>query len=90
MRELSEVLTAYQTARTGGEPLLLATLVRVEGSTYRRPGARMLMTGERQLAGGISGGCLESDVLQGCCWRGPIYSTAAGSDVRGQREEEAG
>jgi xanthine dehydrogenase accessory factor len=69
MRELSEVLTAYKAARTKGEPLLLATLVRVEGSTYRRPGARMLMTGERQLAGGISGGCLESDVLKKALWR---------------------
>ncbi|HEX8540006.1 MAG TPA: XdhC family protein [Cystobacter sp.] len=69
MRELSEVLTAYRAARASGEPLLLATLVRVEGSTYRRPGARMLMTGERQLAGGISGGCLESDVLRKALWR---------------------
>lgn len=39
---------------------------------------------------GIASAKLGSDLLQGCCWRGPIYSTAAGSDVRGQREEEAG
>ena len=69
MRELGEVVTAYRAARSGTQPLILATLVRVEGSTYRRPGARMLMTGERQLAGGISGGCLESDVLRKALWR---------------------
>lgn len=69
MRELGEVLAAYRAAKDAGEPLILATLVRVEGSTYRRPGARMLMTGERHLAGGISGGCLESDVLRKALWR---------------------
>jgi|SRR6218665_2499425 len=69
MRELSEVLTAWRAAKSSAEPLILATIVRVEGSTYRRPGARMLMTGERQLAGGISGGCLESDVLRKALWR---------------------
>ena len=43
--------------------LALATLVRVEGSSYRQPGARMLVDAEhRVLAGAISGGCLEADV----------------------------
>ena len=43
--------------------LALATLVRVEGSSYRQPGARLLVDAEhRVLAGAISGGCLEGDV----------------------------
>lgn len=43
--------------------LALATLVHVEGSSYRQPGARLLIDGdERVLAGAISGGCLEGDV----------------------------
>ncbi len=43
--------------------LALATLVEVEGSSYRQPGARLLVDVEqRVLAGAISGGCLEGDV----------------------------
>ena len=44
-------------------PLALATLVDVEGSSFRQPGARLLVDAEcRCLAGAISGGCLEADV----------------------------
>ncbi|MES2523359.1 MAG: XdhC family protein [Gemmatimonadota bacterium] len=44
-------------------PLALATLVAVEGSSYRQPGARLLVDADsRVLAGAISGGCLEGDV----------------------------
>ena len=44
-------------------PLALATLVDVEGSSFRQPGARLLIDAEcRCLAGAISGGCLEADV----------------------------
>lgn len=44
-------------------PLALATLVNVEGSSYRQPGARLLVDAEqRVIAGAISGGCLEGDV----------------------------
>ena len=44
-------------------PLALATLVHVSGSSYRQPGARLLVDGEgRVLSGAISGGCLEGDV----------------------------
>jgi len=42
----------------------LATVVRVEGSSYRRTGARMLVTDEGVWVGGISGGCLEGDALK--------------------------
>lgn len=41
----------------------LATLVRVEGSSYRRPGARLLLTADGRRIGSISGGCLEDDLL---------------------------
>lgn len=42
---------------------VLATLVSVEGSSYRRPGARMLITEGKRLIGSISGGCLEEDLV---------------------------
>src|SRR5690606_6445835 len=44
-------------------PGVLATLVSVAGSSYRRPGARLLLTPHGQRIGSISGGCLEEDVL---------------------------
>lgn len=46
-----------------GPGAVLATLVKVEGSSYRRPGARLLMMDADRRAGGISGGCLEDDVV---------------------------
>ena len=42
---------------------VLATLVSVEGSSYRRPGARLLVDTNGRRTGSISGGCLEEDVL---------------------------
>jgi xanthine dehydrogenase accessory factor len=59
MRELAEILHAVDAA---GEPLALATIISVRGSTYRRPGARLLITQTGRLIGNISGGCLEGDV----------------------------
>ncbi|OJT16758.1 XdhC/CoxI family protein [Archangium sp. Cb G35] len=61
MKELEEILRARARARG---PLVLATVVAVSGSAYRRPGARMLMAEEGRLAGGVSGGCLERDVVR--------------------------
>ncbi len=61
-RELARAAAAALTARPG-VPLALATLVQVDGSSYRQPGARLLVDADgRVLAGAISGGCLEGDV----------------------------
>src|SRR5438045_1956880 len=46
-----------------GERAALVTVVRTSGSTYRRAGARMLVTESGRAAGGISGGCLEQDAI---------------------------
>ncbi len=59
MKELQDILRLVR-ERPG--PLALATLVRVEGSSYRRPGARLLMDREGSLRGSLSGGCLEGDI----------------------------
>jgi xanthine/CO dehydrogenase XdhC/CoxF family maturation factor len=42
----------------------LATVVRIEGSSYRRPGAKLLVVEDGATAGGVSGGCLEADVRE--------------------------
>lgn len=64
MNELQAIVDAYADARARGERAALATIVSVEGSAYRRPGARMLMTAGGHTTGTISGGCLERDVLE--------------------------
>jgi xanthine dehydrogenase accessory factor len=60
MKEIQDILRAFNQRR--GEPLALATLVRARGSSYRRPGARMLIGGDGFAVGSLSGGCLEEEV----------------------------
>ncbi|MGI4020445.1 MAG: XdhC family protein [Janthinobacterium lividum] len=64
MSELQRLLTAYDKQRDTKNACALATVTEVEGSSYRRPGARMLVTEDGQLTGSISGGCLEGDALR--------------------------
>jgi xanthine/CO dehydrogenase XdhC/CoxF family maturation factor len=60
--EIADVLTAIEALSQRGERMALATIVAVRGSTYRRPGARLLVPEEGAPVGNISGGCLEGDV----------------------------
>jgi xanthine/CO dehydrogenase XdhC/CoxF family maturation factor len=58
---LSELLEFFRSHRAD-EALVLGTVVATEGSTYRKPGAMMLIAKDSSHAGLISGGCLESDL----------------------------
>jgi len=51
-----------------GDASALVTLVRVEGSSYRRVGARLLIAANGEYAGSISGGCLEAEVVRKAQW----------------------
>lgn len=62
MSEIGDVLAAIEGLSAKGERMALATIVAVRGSTYRRPGARLLVPEEGSPVGNISGGCLEGDV----------------------------
>ena len=64
MNELQTILKAFDESKNSGETSFLATVVNTKGSTYRRPGAKMLMTNTGRIIGAISGGCLENDVYQ--------------------------
>jgi xanthine dehydrogenase accessory factor len=64
LKELRDIITAYNEAQQAGKQTALATVVHVEGSSYRRAGARMLVTDDGRLTGAISGGCLEGDALR--------------------------
>jgi xanthine dehydrogenase accessory factor len=64
MREIADILAAFREAQIQGRQTALATVVHVEGSSYRRPGARMLVEDNGKMTGAISGGCLEGDALR--------------------------
>ncbi len=60
----SELLVALEEAVAARAPLVLGTLARTSGSTYRRAGARLLVTAGGSLVGLISGGCLEPHIAE--------------------------
>jgi xanthine/CO dehydrogenase XdhC/CoxF family maturation factor len=64
MKEIQSIILAYETFQREGKKVALATVVQVDGSAYRRPGARMLVSEDGELTGAISGGCLEGDALR--------------------------
>ena len=64
MRETRHIVQLW---KQGGASVLV-TLVRAEGSSYRRPGARLLLGAPGEYAGTISGGCLETEVVRKAEW----------------------
>jgi xanthine/CO dehydrogenase XdhC/CoxF family maturation factor len=59
---LGPLLPLFERERTAGKPLALGVLVETAGSTYRKPGALMLIASNGDSAGLLSGGCLEGDL----------------------------
>lgn len=68
MNELHAVLDAWREVEKSGREAVLATVVHVTGSAYRRPGARMLIRTDGERVGSISGGCLEGDLCRKAWW----------------------
>jgi xanthine dehydrogenase accessory factor len=64
MKEIKSIINAYNFIDFSNTRAALATVARVEGSSYRRTGARMLVLDNGTYLGGISGGCLEGDALR--------------------------
>lgn len=64
MKEFKAILSAYKKVDFSQHQAALATVIRVHGSSYRSPGARMLITNDGHWVGSISGGCLEGDALR--------------------------
>ena len=64
MKELRQIFETWSAYKSTGKKAALATVVSVEGSAYRRPGARMLIMEDGKWKGSISGGCLEGDALK--------------------------
>ncbi len=64
MKEIKAIINAYEKINKTTTQAALATVVKVEGSSYRRTGARMFVMDDGVWVGGISGGCLEGDALK--------------------------
>lgn len=64
MKEIKSIINLYNASISNREKAAIAQVVRLEESSYRREGARMLVFESGIFEGGISGGCLEGDALQ--------------------------
>ena len=88
MKEIAQILDLWSAVSASGqEEAVLVTVVKTQGSSYRLPGARLLLTKQGQRVGAISGGCLEDDVVKKAWWlteKGPIirrYDTTADNEI---------
>lgn len=64
MRETLTILETLEELKKKGEKAALATVVRTSGSTYRKEGAKMIISEKGEMVGSISAGCLEADVRE--------------------------
>ncbi len=64
MKEIKMILALIAAKESSNEKFAIAQVVNVEGSSYRREGARMIIYESGIFEGGISGGCLEGDTLK--------------------------
>jgi len=61
--EFKHIVEAYLDAQKVGLKSVLATVVDLDGSSYRKPGVRMLILENDTMIGAVSGGCVEKDIL---------------------------
>jgi xanthine/CO dehydrogenase XdhC/CoxF family maturation factor len=88
MHEIDKIIAACHSVIDAGSRGVLVTVVRTQGSTYRRAGARAVIGEDGTLAGAISGGCLERDIservslwLSDLTPRLIIYDSTRGDDL---------
>src|SRR6185312_1955166 len=87
MKELEHILRLWSHVKAAGESAVLATVVWTRGSSYRSPGAHLLVTRNGRRAGSVSGGCLEDDLVKKAWWlteNGPTirrYDTTADGEI---------
>jgi xanthine/CO dehydrogenase XdhC/CoxF family maturation factor len=60
LRKLIQIAALWQKS---GKKVVLATVVDLEGSSYRRPGVRMILSDQGEALGAVSGGCVEKEIL---------------------------
>tara|TARA_R110002073_G_scaffold56835_9_gene144451 strand:- start:2469 stop:3479 length:1011 start_codon:yes stop_codon:yes gene_type:complete len=62
--EFKDIVKAHLKAKQDGLKTVLVTVVALDGSSYRKPGVRMLILENHDMVGAVSGGCVEKDILQ--------------------------
>jgi len=88
MTDLERILALWRELEAAGADYVLATVVAVQGPSYRKPGALMLITADGRRAGTVSGGCLEAEVAGRAWWltaNGPIVQRYSTADDDGDR-----
>jgi xanthine/CO dehydrogenase XdhC/CoxF family maturation factor len=88
MTDLARILSLWRELENAGTAYVLATVVAVEGPSYRKPGAMMMITADGQRVGTISGGCLEAQVVSRAWWltaKGPTIERYSTADDDGER-----
>ncbi len=68
MNQIADILKLAREAQQQQVDAVLATVVRTEGSAYRRAGAMMLICEDGRSVGMISGGCLEPHIIKRAFW----------------------
>ena len=62
--EFKDIIKAHLNAKRDGLKSVMATVVDLDGSSYRKPGVRMLILENDVMIGAVSGGCVEKDILR--------------------------
>lgn len=95
MNQVSDILALAQQAQSQNVDAVLATVVRTEGSAYRRPGAMMLICADGRSVGMVSGGCLERHLIQRAFWLTrngacvQVYQTGSADDRKTHQQNNA-
>ena len=87
--QVRPILHLWEQCRRVNEEAVLATVVRTAGSSYRLPGARLLIAPSGEHAGSISGGCLEDDLLRRAWWLSQDGPTLRRYDTTDEEESGA-
>lgn len=93
MTDLENILPLWHELEDAGSHYVLATVVDVDGPSYRKPGARMLIAQDGRRAGTVSGGCLEAEVARRAWWHtqsGPVVKRYSTADDEGEMPHGSG
>jgi xanthine dehydrogenase accessory factor len=85
-KELRQILQLWEATARQGESAVLATVVKTQGSSYRLPGARLLVSRAGIRAGSVSGGCLEDDLVKKAWWLTESGPAVRRYDTNGEGE----
>ena len=64
IHEFIEIIQSYKTATKNSLRSVIATVVDLNGSSYRKPGVRMIIHENGEMTGAVSGGCVENEILK--------------------------